>query len=109
VQLTKYYRQIQEQHVQLFAVSVDLPEASEALRQRLHCDFTFLSDPEGKILDGLNIRHRGGRTFDGGDVAFPAQVLVDKEGVVRWTYQSDYYRVRASPEQVFAAIAALPR
>jgi peroxiredoxin len=109
VQLTNYYRQIEDQNVKLFAVSVDPPEASEALRQRLQCDFTFLSDPDGKVLDLLNIRHRGGREQDGGDIAFPAQVLVDKDGIVRWTYQSDYYRVRARPEQVFAAIAQLPR
>ena len=95
--------------MQLFAVSVDLPDASEALRKRLQCDFTFLSDPQGTVLDRLNVRHRGGRASDGGDVAFPAQVLVDKDGIVRWTYESEYYRVRARPEQVFAAIAQLGR
>ena len=103
----KYYRQIEAQNVRVFAVSVDPPEVSAALRQRLQCDFTFLSDPDAKVLDLLNIRHRGGRAQDGGDIAFPSQVLVDKDGIVRWTYQSEFYRVRASPEQVFAAIAQL--
>jgi peroxiredoxin len=105
----KYFRQIEEQHVRLFAVSVDQPEVSEALRQRLHCDFTFLSDPDGTVLDRFNIRHHGGRKIDGGDIAFPTQVLVDKDGIVRWTFQSENYRVRARPDQIFAAIAALPR
>jgi len=91
--------------VRLFAVSVDPPETSEALRQRLHCDFTFLSDPDGKVLDLLNIRDRGGH--GGHDIAYPTQVLVDKSGVVRWTYESENYRVRATPEDVFAAIASL--
>jgi peroxiredoxin len=103
----KYYRQIEGQNVRLFAVSVDPPEASAALRQRLQCDFTFLSDPDGKVLDLLNIRHRGGRRKDHGDIAYPTQVLVDKDGIVRWTYESDNFRVRASPAQVFAAIAQL--
>ena len=93
----------------MFAVSVDPPQSSAALRKRLHCDFTFLSDPDGKVLDRLNIRHRGGRVADGGDIAFPTQVLVDKDGIVRWTYESAYYRVRARPDDVFTAIAALPR
>ena len=88
-------------------MSVDPPEAGAALRQRLHCDFTFLSDPQGRALDRLNIRHRGGRVADGGDIAYPTQVLVGKDGIVRWTYQSDNLRVRARPEQVFAAIAQL--
>jgi peroxiredoxin len=103
----KYYRQIEAQNVRVFAVSVDPPDASAALKQRLQCTFTFLSDPDGQVLDLLNIRHRGGRAQDGRDIAFPSQVLVDKSGMVRWTYQSEYYRVRASPEQVFAAIAQL--
>ena len=104
----KYYRQIQAQNVRLFAVSVDPPDASAALKQRLQCDFTFLSDPDGKVLDRLNIRHRGGRERDQGDIAYPTQVLVDKDGIVRWTYESDNLRVRAHPEQIFTAIAALP-
>jgi peroxiredoxin len=91
--------------VRLFAVSVDSPETSEALRQRLHSDFTFLSDPDGKVLDLLHIRDRAGHR--GRDIAYPTQVLVDKNGIVRWTYESDNYRVRARPEDVFAAIASL--
>jgi len=93
--------------VRLFAVSVDPPETSEALRRRLKLEFTFLSDREGRVLDRLNIRHRGGRMIDGGDIAYPAQVLVDQGGVVRWKYQSKNYRVRARPEDIFAAIAKL--
>jgi len=91
--------------VRLFAVSVDSPATSEALRQRLHSDFTFLSDPDGKVLDLLHIRDRGGHF--GRDIAYPTQVLVDKNGIVRWTYESENYRVRARPEDVFAAIAGL--
>lgn len=105
----KYYRQIEEKQVKLFAVSVDAPDVSEALRRRLDCDFTFLSDPQGKVIDLLNIRHRAGRMQDGADIAYPTQVLVDREGVVRWTYESGNYRVRASPQDVFEAIERLPR
>ena len=103
----EYYGQIEQRGVRLFAVSVDPPETAETLRQRLKCQFTFLSDPNGEVLDRLNIRHRNGH--EGRDIAFPAQVLVDKDGIVRWTYQSDDLRVRARPEQVLEAIAALPR
>ena len=103
----EYYRKVGEKNVQLFAVSVDPPEVSEALRRRLNIDFTFLSDPDGIVLDALNIRHRGARMQDGGDIAFPTQVLVDREGIVRWTYASEFYRVRARPEDVFAQIERL--
>jgi peroxiredoxin len=88
-------------------VSVDPPEASRRLKERLKSRFTFLSDPEGALLDAIGIRHRGGRN-DGGDIAYPTAMLVDGGGVVRWIFQSDTYVERARAEQIFAAIAELP-
>ena len=87
-------------------MSVDPPEVSKRLKQRLNVGFTFLSDPQGVLLDALGIRHRGGGQ-GGHDVAFPTAMLVDAAGVVRWIYQSDTYRQRARPEEIFAAIDAL--
>ena len=87
-------------------MSVDPPEASRRLKERLGSDFTFLSDPEGRLLDALGIRHRGDRN-DGVDIAYPTAMLVDAGGVVRWIFQSDTYRERARAEEIFAAIAAL--
>jgi peroxiredoxin len=107
VQLQQHYSEIADLGVRLFAVSVDPPQASEALRQRLGIDFTFLSDSDGEVLDLLGIRHRRARR-DGEDIAYPAQILVDQGGTVRWVYSADSYRVRARPEDVFAAIRALP-
>jgi peroxiredoxin len=91
--------------VALFAVSVDPPEVSKRLKERLECDFTFLSDSEGNLLDALGIRHRDG--VPGRDLAFPTAVLVDSEGVVRWTFESETYRQRAHPEEIFRAIEQL--
>ncbi len=91
----------------LLAVSVDPPETSAALKERLEADFTFVSDQDGALLDALNIRHRGGRQ-DGADIAYPTTVLVDASGLVRWSYQSDTYRERPRPETIFAAIESLP-
>ena len=106
VELEDYYAQVTDRGVELFAVSVDPPAVSKRLRERLNVRFRFLSDPEGELLDELGIRHHGGR-MDGGDIAVPTSVLVDEEGIVRWLFQSDTYRERARPEQVFAAIEAL--
>jgi peroxiredoxin len=88
------------------AVSVDPPAASRRLKERLKSRFTFLADQEGVLLDGLGIRHHGGRN-DGGDIAYPTAVLVDADGVVRWIFRSDTYRERARAEEIFAAIAEL--
>jgi peroxiredoxin len=68
-------------------------------------NFTFLSDTEGVLLDELNIRHR--RAPGVGDIAFPTALLVDSNGIVRWTYETDTYRTRARPEDVLRAIGGL--
>ena len=65
-------------------MSVDPPETSKRLKKRLKSSFTFLSDTEGGLLDALNIR-------------------------VRWTYETETYRQRARPKQVFRAIEQLSR
>ena len=92
--------------MRLFAVSVDPPKVSKRLRDHLNVRFTFLSDGEGTLLDELGIRHHGGRE-DGADIAYPTSILVDDAGTVRWLFQSDTYRERATPGQVFSAIEAL--
>ncbi len=89
----------------LYAVSVDPPETQKALKERLDSDFIFLSDSDGVLLDELNIRHRGSPA--GHDIAFPTAILVDDRGIVRWTFESDTYRQRAEPEEVFRAIEQL--
>lgn len=88
-------------------MSVDSPETSRRLKQRLESRIRFLSDPEGRLLDAIGIRHREGRA-DGGDIAFPTAVLVDRGGIVRWIFHADTYRQRAHPDDVFAAIEQLP-
>ena len=89
----------------LYAVSVDPPEISRALKERLESNFIFLCDSEGTLLDALDIRHRNGQP--GRDIAFPAAILVDSKGIVRWTYESETYRQRARPDDIFRAIEQL--
>lgn len=105
MQLDRYYQRIADVGVELFAVSVDPPEASKRLQERLQSEFTFLSDPAGQLLDALGIRHRGGH--DGGDIAYPTAILVDEHGTIRWVYETGSLRVRASPDRIFEAIESL--
>ena len=87
-------------------MSVDPPAVSRRLRERLKSRFIFLADQDGVLLDGLGIRHRGGRK-DGADIAYPTAVLVDGDGLVRWIFHADTYRERARAREIFAAIAEL--
>lgn len=79
---------------------------SRRLRERLEVQFTFLADTEALLLDALGIRHlEAGMSGEG--IAFPTAILVDGDGIIRWIFQSEIYRERARPEQIFAAITAL--
>jgi peroxiredoxin len=95
----------------VIAVSVDPPEASEALRKRLDTPITFVSDRDGQLMDLLNVRHRGAMPSfareRGTDVPFPTAFLLDEGRVIRWVYRPDTYRVRAPATQVLAEIDRL--
>ena len=96
----------------MLAVSVDPPEASEELRRRLDTPIIFLSDRDGKLMDRVNVRDRGGmpsfeRENRGTDVFLPTSFLLDEKNVIRWVYRPDTYRVRAPATQVLAEIDRL--
>ena len=114
-ELRKNYQAILERGVEVVAVSVDPPETSQRLRERLDFDIRFLSDPDGILMDALNIRDRGGapppamtgQPEDASrDIFLPTTFLVGPEGVIRWVYRPDTYRVRATIPEVLAAIDA---
>lgn len=64
-----------------------------------------MSDPDGQLLDELQIRHLS--AHEGKDIAYPTQVLVDEHGRIAWIYVSHSARTRADPRSVLRAIDAL--
>jgi signal transduction histidine kinase len=84
------------------AVSVDPPEISARFKTGLAADFTFLSDVAGELLSRLGLLHRRG--YGGRDVAVPASVLVDRQGVVRWIFRPELGHLRMTPEDLFDAL-----
>ena len=46
--------------------------------------------------------------INGGDIARPAEFLVDQTGTIRWVNLTDDIIIRARPENVLRAIEALP-
>ena len=98
-------------------MSVDPPEISEPLRRKLELPIKILCDVDGSLMDPLNIRHDGGRppAAVAGQVAkinpskdlfLATNYLVDARGVIEWIYRPDTYRMRASIDELLAAIDA---
>lgn len=89
------------------AISVDAPEESRELVRKAGYSFTFLSDPNLEAIRRYDVIHKGAG-MSGRDIARPAELLVDRGGVVRWRNLTESFRVRARPEAMLAAAKALP-
>lgn len=87
------------------AISVDSPETNRRHRQKQGFTYTFLSDEKAEAIRRYDVLHAGGGR--NGDIARPAEFLIDSSGVVRWVNLTEDYRVRARPEEVLKVIEEL--
>jgi peroxiredoxin len=79
--------------VRIVAISTDSPELTLKHTKRLGYSYTFLSDPNGKVIRHYHLLvAKGG--VDGADIAFPAELLLDSTGTVRWF---NFYENRRAP------------
>lgn len=93
-----------EQHLPEFArrgirpvaVSVDPPEVTREHLAKMGWTYTFLSDPEARVIRRYNLEHPFGDQV----IARPAEFLIDPTGTVRWVDLTEDYRVRTRPETV---------
>jgi len=100
------------------AVSVDPPDISERLRKRLDLPIRLVSDSAGTLMDPLGIRHDGGlppalisgevsKRLSSRDLFLATNYLTDEEGIIRWIFRPDTYRLRVSIDEMLPAIDAL--
>ncbi|HEY4221638.1 MAG TPA: redoxin domain-containing protein [Myxococcota bacterium] len=92
--------------VNVVAVSVDDPATSKQMKDELHLTMPLLSDPSASLITRLGLLHKGGHGSV--DVARPADLVLDKDGVVRWAAFTDNFRIRTHPDAILEAAAAIP-
>jgi peroxiredoxin len=94
--------ELAEQNVKLYGVSCDTTWAQRAFRERLGVSSEQLSDfePKGAACAACGVLHAGG---------FPerALVVIDADGVVRWSFQASSPGELPPGELVREAVAAL--
>lgn len=90
------------------AISVDAPAVSADLAKKAGYTFPLLSDPDGAVINRYGLTHKGAG-IGGGDVARPAEFLLDRTGTVRWRNLTEDYRVRARVEQMLEQARSLQR
>jgi peroxiredoxin len=84
------------------AISVDPPEVTREHLSKTGWTYTFLSDADAAAIRRYGLLHKGAGV-DGKDIARPAELLIDPNGIVRWVNLTGDLRVRARPEEVLQA------
>jgi len=83
---------------EILAISVDPPEKNRELTDKLKLSFPVLSDAGHKVIDTYDILDSGGK------IARAAVFVLDKKGIVRWTYVADDYKVRPLDDEILAEL-----
>ena len=86
---------------EVVAVSVDPPDKSLKMVEQLKLPFPVLSDVGHKVIDSYAILDKGGQ------ISVAAVFVLDKQGVVRWSYVAEDYKVRPLDETVLAEVKKL--
>ena len=91
--------------VRVVAISVDPPARNREHTAKQGYTYTFLSDEKAEAIRRYDLLHEKGGPA--GDIARPAEFLIDSTGTVRWVNLTEDYRVRARPEDILKVIDEL--
>lgn len=102
MQLQREIEAFEQRGIRIVAASIDTVEDIGKMRKSAGASFDFLSDPEGRLLDQLGVRHEGAH-FDGRDLAQSASFLIGADGTVLWREIAANYRSRPAPSEILEA------
>jgi peroxiredoxin len=70
------------------------------MKRELHLEFPLLSDPDERVIRQYGLLDEKGHGSS--DIARPADLLLDGDGVIRWAHFTENIRVRPHPEEILA-------
>jgi peroxiredoxin len=82
------------------------PEQAVKMEKTVKPDFAIMVDREGRLVDLLGIRHKGGNPINGQDLPQSASFLISREGKLIWHVLARNYRVRPAPDEILAVARA---
>jgi len=88
--------------IRIVGISVDTPEDSRRMVQKLGLTFPLLSDTNNAVIRKYDLLHTGGGPT-ASDISRPAEFLIDSAGTVLWVNLTESAVVRARPAQVLKA------
>ncbi len=90
----------------LVAVSADSVESLGIFgKDKLGFEVTLLSDSKRQVIRDYGLVHPEGH--GGEDIARPATIIIDKNGIVRWAKVASNFMVRPAPDEVIGALERL--
>lgn len=96
---------------EILAVSVDPREDLQRMVERITegseapPDITFLSDPGHRVIDRYGLLN----PFSDRGIPHPTTLVLDREGVVRWKFIEEDYKVRPTNRMILEALEGLHR
>jgi peroxiredoxin Q/BCP len=99
--LAANYERFKASDSEVLGISVDPPEKSRELAEKLKIHFPLLSDQDHKVIDRYDILDPGGK------ISIASVFVVDKKGIVRWSYVTDDYKVRPLDDVILAELAKI--
>ena len=82
------YERVKSEGADVVAISVDNPQKSGELSNKLKLPFPILSDVDHKIIDAYDLYNAEGK------IAKPATYILDTKGIVRWAFFEEDYKIR---------------
>ena len=105
--LQQHLEEFGRRGVRVVAISVDPSDVTRQHCQKQGFTYTFLSDAQREVIRRYDLAHPGGGP--GGEIARPAEFLIDSTGAMRWVNLTDDYRVRPRPEQILQVLDQMGR
>ena len=99
--LASNYEKFKAAGAELLAISVDSPEKNRELAEKLKLPYPLLSDADRKTITTYDIVDPNGK------IARASVFVLDKQGIVRWTYLAEDYKVRPLDDEILAELNKL--
>ncbi len=110
-EIAAQYRWLQELGVKVALISPQPHHNARVLSQRFNVPLDFLVDPGARVARSLGIVHDGGVPVGlallgyEADTVFPTVVVVDRDGKILFSDQTDNYRLRPEPATFMSVLA----
>jgi len=92
------YEQFTAAGAEIIAISVDNQDKSRELASALKIKFPVLCDTDHKVIDAYDLYNPDGK------IAKPAVFVIDKSGIIRWSFLKEDYRVRPLNDAILAEL-----